>query len=414
MQITTSARWSVVLGPGLLVAATGIGAGDLVTATLAGSDMGLVVVWAALFGAILKWTLNEGIARWQLATGSTLLEGWNSQFGVWFSRIFFVYFIIWTFAVGGALVNACGIAGTAFFAIGEPATSKVVWGIFHSLVGGVLIWKGGFKRFERVMVVCVGVMVVSVLLTAGVIIWGSLEEVTRGIFLPTIPSTRNDWVWFLGVLGGVGGTVTMLSYGYWIREAGRTDQEGLRTSQIDLAVSYGMTGVFGAAMVIIGGQIGGTGQGAQVAVQLSEQLGTALGSQAKWLFLIGFWGAVFSSLLGVWQSAPYLFADFLHQYQGQGRYRSASDLRSSPSYQWYLLGLSIVPLVLLWTTVRQAQILYVTLGAWFMPLVALSLLMLNNRTALVGKEFRNGFIINTLLVLTLALFAYLAVMGILD
>ena len=29
------------------------------------------------------------------------------------------------------------------------------------------------------------------------------------------------------------------------------------------------------------------------------------------IFLIGFWGAVFSSLLGVWQSIPYLFVDFI-------------------------------------------------------------------------------------------------------
>jgi hypothetical protein len=29
------------------------------------------------------------------------------------------------------------------------------------------------------------------------------------------------------------------------------------------------------------------------------------------VFLLGFWGAVFSSVLGVWQSAPYLFADFV-------------------------------------------------------------------------------------------------------
>jgi hypothetical protein len=25
---------------------------------------------------LLKWTLNEGIARWQLATGTSLLAGW--------------------------------------------------------------------------------------------------------------------------------------------------------------------------------------------------------------------------------------------------------------------------------------------------------------------------------------------------
>ena len=59
-----------VLGPGILVAATGVGAGDLLTAGLAGSRHGLTLLWAAWVGAILKWFLNEGIARWQLATGT--------------------------------------------------------------------------------------------------------------------------------------------------------------------------------------------------------------------------------------------------------------------------------------------------------------------------------------------------------
>jgi len=34
-----------------------------------------------------------------------------------------------------------------------------------------------------------------------------------------------------------------------------------------------------------------------------------VGPAARWAFLVGAWGAVFSSLLGVWQSVPYLFAD---------------------------------------------------------------------------------------------------------
>jgi hypothetical protein len=68
--------------------------------------------------------------------------------------------------------------------------------------------------------------------------------------------------------------------------------------------------------------------------------------------------------------------------------------------------------VLLWTTVRQVQLVYVTLGAWFMPLVALTLLVMNNRPRWVGQSFRNGWAINVLLVVTLGLFAYLAFMGI--
>ncbi|MCG8668777.1 MAG: Nramp family divalent metal transporter, partial [Pseudomonadales bacterium] len=68
-------KWSGI-GPGIMVAATGVGAGDVVTAAVAGARYGYLILWAALIGAILKWSLNEGLARWQLATGTTLLEGW--------------------------------------------------------------------------------------------------------------------------------------------------------------------------------------------------------------------------------------------------------------------------------------------------------------------------------------------------
>ncbi len=68
--------WFSKIALGLLVAATGVGAGDLITASLAGSHLGLVILWAAVAGAALKWVLNEGIARWQMATSTTILEGW--------------------------------------------------------------------------------------------------------------------------------------------------------------------------------------------------------------------------------------------------------------------------------------------------------------------------------------------------
>ena len=59
----------ILIGPGLLVAATGVGAGDLATASLTGSQLGTAVLWAVVVGAFLKLVLTEGLARWQLATG---------------------------------------------------------------------------------------------------------------------------------------------------------------------------------------------------------------------------------------------------------------------------------------------------------------------------------------------------------
>ena len=64
-----------LIGPGLLVAATGVGAGDLATASFAGSLLGNGILWAAVLGAFLKYVVNEGLARWQLATGNTIIEG---------------------------------------------------------------------------------------------------------------------------------------------------------------------------------------------------------------------------------------------------------------------------------------------------------------------------------------------------
>lgn len=70
-------------GPGLIVAAAGIGSGDVVSATVGGANYGVVLLWAIALGAFFKFVLNEGIARWQLATGQTALEGWAAHLPRW-------------------------------------------------------------------------------------------------------------------------------------------------------------------------------------------------------------------------------------------------------------------------------------------------------------------------------------------
>ena len=74
-------RVLAVIGPGVLVAATGVGAGDLATAALAGGRLGTAILWAVVVGAFLKFVLTEGLARWQLASGQTLLEGAIARLG---------------------------------------------------------------------------------------------------------------------------------------------------------------------------------------------------------------------------------------------------------------------------------------------------------------------------------------------
>src|SRR3954467_10684490 len=96
-------------GPGLVVAATGIGSGDVVAATVGGARYGVILLWAIALGAFFKYVLNEGIARWQLGTGLTALEGWAESLPSWVKVYFGICLVFWTVAVTAALTNATGL-----------------------------------------------------------------------------------------------------------------------------------------------------------------------------------------------------------------------------------------------------------------------------------------------------------------
>jgi len=393
---------------GLVVASTGVGAGDLVTGSLAGSKVGVILVWAALGGAAIKFFLNEGIARWQMATGTTILEGWIGRLGRWIQGVFIVYFLIWSYSVGGALINACGVAGVGLLPVSDPQTSKIFWGICHAILGFVLVWFGGFKVFQYVMSALTAVMFVTVLGTV-FLIAPDWPAIGKTLIRPELPP--HSTAWLLGVLGGIGGTVTLLSYGYWIREKNRAGRRGLRECRLDLGVGYGLTAFFGAAMVVIGSKITVDGQGATVALRLADQLSGVLGPAGKWIFLAGFWGAVFSSLLGVWQGVPYLFADFLRI---RSRRDSGIPLEKTRAYRGYLIALSTLPVLTLWFKVQTVQLVYAVLGSLFMPLLALTLLLLINRTEWVGRDFKYKLPMNVILAGVLAFFVYIGLTEIID
>lgn len=403
------------LTPGLLIAATGVGAGDLLTASIAGSTVGLSILWAALVGAVLKFVLTEGIARWQMGTGTTVLEGWALHFGRGVQWAFLGYLLLWSFFVGGALVNACGVAGAGLLPLVEDLrASKAIWGVTHAMVGWALVRVGGYRLFEKLMSALIGLMFATVVVTA-VLIRPDLPAVLRGCLAPVVP--EDGAVWVLAVLGGVGGTVTLLSYGYWIRERGRTGGRGLGLCRIDLAVGYAMTALFGLAMMVIGSRVD-IRRGPAVALELAGQLEQVAGPAGRWVFLLGFWGAVFSSLLGVWQGVPYLFADFIRARGDWRRGRIRGDapaarsaggpgLADTTAYRGYLLALAVLPLPLLWFTVQKAQLVYAVVGAFFVPLLALALLVLNNRADWVGTRYRNGWVPNLLLSVALVFFGWL-------
>ena len=401
-------RLLAVIGPGILVAATGVGAGDMATSAFTGSALGLAILWAVLLGAFFKFVLNEGLARWQLATGRTFIEGCYDRFGRAAKWLFLAYLLVWSFLVGAALMSAVGVTCHAILPVfGSDAivANKIFFGIVHSLLAIALVSLGGYRLFEKVMSICIGAMFLVVVLTA-IVICPSWSDAARGMLIPTMP--EGGVLWTIALMGGVGGTVTVLSYGYWIREKGRTGTEDLKTCRIDLTTGYVMTALFGLGMVIIGNSLGSIeGGGATLIVNIAQQLETRMGGAGtvvKWMFLIGAWGAVFSSLLGVWQSIPYMFADVCSLHPERKGDNNDVDTKST-AYRGFLYAIALVPIIgLAAIDFQTMQKTYAIVGALFVPLLALLLLIMNGRSAWVGREFRNSYATSAVLIAVLLFF----------
>ncbi|MEX0330827.1 MAG: Nramp family divalent metal transporter [Puniceicoccaceae bacterium] len=400
----------MLVGPGILVAATGVGAGDLATAAFTGNKLGVAVLWAVLLGAFLKFVLNEGLARWQLATKETLLEGAIQRLGRPVTFVFLPYLLLWSFFVGLALMSACGVAMQAIIPVfDDPDHGKIVFGIIHSVLGVVLVKAGGFRLFKKVMLVCIGLMFVVVVTTAIIICqdWGA---VTSGLFVPIIPSIDGPGLgWTIALMGGVGGTLTILCYGYWMRESGMTGIGHLNNCRLDLGFAYLATAIFGLSMVIIGSSIPELppGGGATLVVQLGLLLESSIGVVGRWAFLLGAWSAIFSSLLGVWQAVPYLFADYWRitrkDRSGPVSAVEREKITKSPAYNAYLYLIATVPMLGLFVDFSLVQKVYAIFGSLFMPLLALVLLRLNGNEDWVGPQ-QNRFLTVAVLCGTLFIF----------
>lgn len=396
-------KWSLI-GPGLVVAATGVGAADLIATTVAGSKYGYALLWSVVAGCIMKVVLVEGAGRYCLATGRTIFEGWSSL-GRWTHWYFGPYIVVWGFVYGAAAMAGTGLALYSLF----PMLSVAYWGILSGLVGLVLVWSGRYDLFEKVLTAFVLLMFITMIIAAAFTL-PNLGEVLTGL-VPIIP--EGAMINVLSVAGGVGGTITLAAYGYWLREKGWVGTRFMRVMRLDNGIAYAMTGVFVVSTLIVGAELLysakiSIGQGDKGMVDLSNVLGQRYGTWMAKMFLVGFWAASMSSLIGVWNGVSLMFADFA----GHVLKKAPDDparLSGGSYYKAYVLWLTFPPMIMLFLGQPVYLILaYGVLGSLFMPFMSVTLLWILN-TNRVPAEWRNGWIVNFLMALCTAAFAALAV-----
>jgi Mn2+/Fe2+ NRAMP family transporter len=230
----------------------------------------------------------------------------------------------------------------------------------------------------------------------------------QGLLLPIIPGGSGTYV--LSLIGGVGGSITMLSYNYWMREEGMRGAGFLSYVRGDVAIAYIFTALFGISIMLIANDAFFTShvtlKDAEAVPKMAAALGTLLGTFGRVAFSVGFWAAVFASLLGVWQSVPYLYADFygIVTKMSPDARQEIVKITSTP-YRLALAYITLVPIPFAFTGRPIAIIVtYTIVGSLFVPFLAATLLYLNNRVAWTEPVPKNSLITNLLLVAILALF----------
>ncbi|NMH97199.1 Nramp family divalent metal transporter [Pseudonocardia acidicola] len=414
------------VGPGLLAAATGVGAGDLVATMVAGARFGTVLLWAAVLGTVLKLALAEGVGRWHLASGTTLLDGWR-RLGYWATAFFGVYMVIWGFVYGATAMSAVGLPLNALF----DGLSVRYWAMIAGVVALLLVWAQRYEVFEKFMTVLVGIKFLSVVSVA-VLVSPDLGALATGL-VPRLPA--GSIIYVLGLIGGVGGTITMAAYGYWMFAKGWKGTGWLSMMRLDNAVGYVMTGVFVIAMLVVGAEIllgQDLTESDRGLLTLGTELGGRYGEWARILFLVGFLAVTGSSLLGVWNGVSLLFTDWTRAIRlphgaraeagpgspGSGAagvdtppgeaYEAEAAERRVP-FRGYLLWLTFPPMLLLFIDRPFGlTLVYGVLGAAFMPFLGITLLLLLNSRR-VERAGRSGWLSNVLLVAASALFVVLLV-----
>lgn len=183
--------------------------------------------------------------------------------------------------------------------------------------------------------------------------------------------------------------------------------------RIDNSVAYVISGIFVISMLIVGAELLYSAQiaitdGDEGLVELSGVLQERYGSVMRYVFLLGFWASSFSSVLGVWNGVSLMFADFWGNLRGLPEDHPGRG-NGGRYYRGYILWLTFPPmLLLLLGEPVQVIIAYGVLGSLFMPFLALTLLFLLNSRH-VPKRWRNGWVLNVILVGIAVLFIVLGI-----
>jgi NRAMP (natural resistance-associated macrophage protein)-like metal ion transporter len=367
-------------GPSTLIAAAFIGPGTLTTCTIVGVQTSYELLWAMLFAIFATVTLQEMSARLGFATESGLGEAFNRQFSSGISRYLVFFLVIGAILVGNAAYEAGNISGGVLgfdLMIGEHPIYPVIIGLFCFL----LMFFGGYKQIEKILIALVILMSICFLITA-IMVQPDFGAILKG-FVPKMPTDGN----FLLIAAVIGTTV--VPYNLFLHASviakSKQPNTSLRDIRIENTISILLGGLISILIIITAAGSSEAVTEVKTAKDLAIQLQPLFGQSAKWFMGIGLAAAGISSAL----TAPLAAA-----YAAQGLFGWSKEESNVKFRAVWMAILAIGVLVAVTDVPRVMVIKFAQItNAILLPFIATYLLYISNAKKISG-EYTNGWLAN--------------------
>jgi Mn2+/Fe2+ NRAMP family transporter len=361
----------------VIVAAAFIGPGTVTSATLAGANYGVTLMWTLVFATAATVVLQEMSARLGLVTGAGLgqaLRRVGGPRGLGTALAFLAAVAV----IGGAAAYEAGNLTGAGLGLGSVTGIPLkVWVAVGVVLAGLLLSTGQYRLVERVLAGCVAVMGLVFLATAALVA-PHLGDLLRGAFVPRLPGNAEFTA--LALIG-----TTIVPYNLFLHAAAVNERfsgvQDLRAVRLDLVLAIGLGGIVSCAVVVTASAALG---GAEVrsASDMAGQLAPLLGPWASHAFAAGYAAAGISSAITAPLAGAYTLLDVL----GRGR-----DVKSSPARTVWLGCLLVGGIAALIGT-RPVLLIFVAqvVNGLVLPIVAVVLLVAMNDRRRLGDAV-NGW-----------------------
>lgn len=209
------------IGPGVILAAAGIGSGEYVLWAYIAQSVGLGFLWAALFGTILMFFIATECIRYTLATGETIVTGFTRLWKPWWIGFVLMALIpnFWpSFATG------VGTLTSYIFGFGDDAALVVTILSLVAVALSLVLSPVVYSMMEKAQTVMMGILliffiaaaVVSTVIERGawvdlVVGFGDIGTIPEGIPFATLAGAV--------AFAGAGGTGVLMASNY-IRDKG--------------------------------------------------------------------------------------------------------------------------------------------------------------------------------------------------